>query len=178
VKYATLLLPVLLAAQGCAATPPAVPADGGAQRIVWTRGIELPAFRDQDGTCHTFSRDSESAMHTLGRQVKACFEGSLPVVPTKASVIGQVKVAWQKVPAARIDELFNAEAAQSALHAAGRRRTASVFSVRGFYTYRGDTCHVVVSDHVESIRTLGHEFKHCVDGDYHDERGIWKSHAG
>ena len=38
-----------------------------------------------------------------------------------------------------IDDLFSAEAAQSALHAAGRRKTASVFAVHGFYVYRGDT---------------------------------------
>lgn len=177
-KYATLLLPVLLAAQGCATTPPAVRADAEAQRITWTRGIELPAFRDQNGICHTFSRDNETAMHTLGQQVKACFEGALPVVPTRASVSGDVKVAWQKVSAERIDDLFSAQAAQSVLHAAGRRKTASVFSVHGFYAYRGDTCHVVVSDHAEHVRTLGHEFKHCLDGEFHDERGLWRSRAG
>ena len=176
-KYATLLLPVLLAAQGCATTAPAVHTEGETQRVVWTRGIELPPFRDQNGICHTFSRDNESAMHTLGQQVKACFEGTLPVVPTKASVTNPVKVTWQKVPAARIDELFNADAAKSVLHAAGRRKAASVFSVHGFYSYRGDTCQVVVSDHLEHVRTLGHEFKHCIDGEFHDERGIWKHRA-
>ena len=176
-KYATLLLLVLLGAQGCATTT-AVRDDAEVQRITWTRGVELPAFRDQNGICHTFSRDNETAMHTLGQQVKACFDGTLPVVPTKASVPAPVRVAWQKVPTAQIDDLFAAQAAQSVLHAAGRRKAASVFAVHGFYVYRGDTCHVVVSEHAEHVRTLGHEFKHCIDGEFHDERGLWKHRAG
>ena len=177
-KYATLVLLVLIAAQGCATAPSAVHADAQVESITWTRGVDLPAFRDQVGTCHTFSRDSEAAMRDLGVQVKACFEGTLPVVPTRAAGAQRVKVVWQKVTSARIDDMFNAEAAQSVLHAAGRRKAASVFSVHGFYVYRGDTCHVVVADHLEHARTLGHEFKHCVDGEFHDERGVWRQRTG
>jgi hypothetical protein len=79
----------------------------------------------------------------------------------------------QEVTAARIDELFAERTGQSVLHAAGRRK-ASVFAVRGFYVYRGDTCHVVVADHNDFLSTVGHEFKHCLDGEYHDERGLWR----
>ena len=177
-KYATLVLLVLIAAQGCATAPSAVGSGSEMQSITWTRGSELAAFRDPNGTCHTFSRDSEAAMHALGAQVKACFEGTLPVMPGNAAGGQRVKVVWQKVPSARIDDLFAADAARSALQAASRRKTASMFGVHGFYVYRGDTCHVVVSDHLEHVRTLGHEFKHCVDGEFHDERGVWRQRTG
>jgi hypothetical protein len=175
VKSAALIPLVLVAAQGCASAPHGVAAAGGMQHITWTRGLESEAFQDQHGVCHTFSRDSELAMRGLGSQVQACFERSLPVVTTNAPAPRGVKVAWEKVPAGEIDALFAETAQPSVLHAAGRTKASAMFAVRGFYVQRGDTCHVLVSDHADYLSTLGHEFKHCVDGDFHDARGVWRS---
>ena len=172
-KFVTLMLLVIVAAQGCATAPADVPPASGAQQVTWTRGLDRTAFVDERGVCHTFSRDAQDGMRALGSQVQACFEGSLPVAAALQTSARRVKIAFQKTSAARIDDLFAEHAAQSMLQAAGRRK-AAVFAVRGFYAYRGDTCHVVVSDHADYLTTLGHEFKHCLDGEYHDERGVWR----
>jgi hypothetical protein len=174
VKCITLLI-IVLGLQGCAAAPRAREAAGtlDVERIMWTRGSEASAFRDQFGVCHVFSEDRQAALRTVGTQVKACFERSLPLVAVDAPAERIVKMTWQRVPASRIDELFAQTADTGFLHAA-RRRKAALFSVNGFYEYHGDTCYVVVADHQEYLLTLGHEFKHCVDGDFHDDRGVWR----
>jgi len=48
-----------------------------------------------------------------------------------------------------------------------------LMSVRGFFKYHGNTCHVVVPDEPGYVGTLGHEFKHCVDGYFHDNSSEW-----
>jgi hypothetical protein len=167
---------VLSAMCGCAATPlshDSVALD--ARMVSWTRGADAQPFLDQHGVCHAFSHDHQGALRTLGTQVKACFEGTLPTVAVTAPSTNAVKVTWQQVPASRIDELFAETPDNRLLNAAGRRK-ASVFAVNGFYEVHGDTCYVVVADREDRVSTLGHEFKHCVDGDFHDERGVWRQH--
>ena len=174
-KYVTLLL-VLAVLHGCAAAPRATEAVASDVReIKWTKGIDAEPFRDEHGVCHTFSHDHRGALSTLGAQVKACFERTLPIVAVGSSAVRGVKVTWQKVAGSRIDELF-AASAQPAVFNAARRTRPAMFAVRGFYEYRGDTCNVVVSDHDDHASTLGHEFKHCVDGEFHDERGVWRQY--
>jgi hypothetical protein len=175
VKFVTLLL-LILAVQGCATLPHGVAPAGEARQITWTRGVESAPFEDQNGVCHTFSRDTPAALQALGSQVKACFERALPVMATASARERGVKVMWQRVAVARIDALFAESASQSVLHAAGGRKAATPFAVRGFYVQRDDACVVVVSDHAGYLVTLGHEFKHCIDGEYHDERGVWRQY--
>lgn len=167
---------VLALLQGCAGVPSASERAAApvVRAIAWTRGVDAEPFRDQHGVCHTFAHDRESAFRTLGAQVQACFDGRLPVVAVTAPAAGAVRMTWRKVPASHIDELFSQSADASFLNAAGRRR-AAVFSVNGFYEYNGDTCYVTVADRDGYAATLGHEFKHCVDGEFHDERGAWRA---
>ena len=114
-------------------------------------------------------------MRALGAQVKACFEGSLPQMLAEKPDAKSVKVVWNKIPRDRIDALYIETQVQSAfLATSGRRKVAApLLAVRGFFTYVADTCHVVVPDQSDYTGTLGHEFKHCVDGLFHNEHGEW-----
>jgi hypothetical protein len=176
VRYITALF-IALALQGCAGTPHA-PEAGHAhdvRTIAWTRGVESAPYLDASGVCHTFSRDDAPALHALGAQVQACFDGSLPLAAGgDARAPAAVRVVREIVRPEDIDALFSRTADRSVLHAAGRRRHAALFSVRGFYEYRGDTCRIVVAARADIASTVGHEFKHCVDGEFHDERGVWR----
>lgn len=172
-KYVTLLL-VLAALGGCSVAPRAPDsAAPDVREIKWTKGIDAAPFRDQHGVCHTFSQDHQGALSMLGEQLKACFERTLPTVAVPSPAGRGVKVSRQTVSGAHIDELFAASIPPTFLNAARRTRPA-IFAVRGFYEHRGDTCHVVVADHADNASTFGHEFKHCVDGEFHDERGRWR----
>ena len=176
----TMLVATAVAcAAGCGTLPAANALDSAnVRKITWTRDFEGAAFRDQFGVCHTFSRDNEAALRALGSQVEACFEGSLPEVVVNAPALRSTRVLWTKAPAARVNDLYAEQAAQSVAALGARRKPAILFAVRGFYTFDSDTCHVIVSDHPDYARTLGHEFKHCVDGHFHDERGRWTRTTG
>ena len=163
--------------QGCSAVPHAAePESRDVQKIAWTKGHDAAAFRDQHGVCHMFSRDTKAALAGLGEQVKACFEGSLPQVRVDKPEAKSVKVAWNKMPGDRINHAYAQTMAESALimaTSARRRSAAPQASVRGFFTHIAGVCHVVVPDQPGYAGTLGHEFKHCVDGLFHDEQGRW-----
>jgi hypothetical protein len=122
-----------------------------------------------------FSRDTKAALNGLGEQVKACFDGSLPHALTDKAEAKSVKVAWNKAPRDRLNDLYAQTMLHSAIIATSARRKspAPQSAVRGFYTQVADTCHVTVPDQPGYEGTLGHEFKHCVDGLFHDEHGVW-----
>ena len=74
-----LIAAVVALAQGCSTLPRALEANANdVQKIVWNKAADASAFRDQNGVCHTFARDTKAALHDLGQQVKACFNGTLP----------------------------------------------------------------------------------------------------
>lgn len=143
--------------------------------IAWTRGVEAPAFRDPGGVCRVFTHDTPEAMRALGAQVKACFDGTLPENDARAAA-SAVLVAWHRPSVMRVNELFVQTAAQT-LQASASGAGPLLRMVSGFYLQRGGRCHVVVSDRREYLPTLGHEFKHCIDGDFHDAQGRWRTLA-
>ena len=171
-----LIAAVIALAQGCSTLPRALEANAGdVQKIIWTKAAEASAFRDQNGVCHTFARDSKAALHDLGQQVKACFNGTLPEKLVTATEAKSVKVVWNKVPRAQMAGVYAEATGQGSIKGKGGgwKSAHRLFAVRGFFIYNADTCHVVVSDQPEYIGTLGHEFKHCVDGYFHDNMGEW-----
>lgn len=148
---------------------------GDVHKIAWTKGAEGKAFRDEHGICHTFSRDTKASLQDLGEQVKACFNGSLPEKLVKAPPVKSVKTAWNKVPRAQMATIYAQATNQGTIKGKGGgwMRTDRLFAIRGFFMYHADTCHVVVPDQPDYVSTLGHEFKHCVDGYFHDNQGEW-----
>ena len=145
------------------------------QQITWTKGSEVAAFRDQNGVCHTYSKDTRAGLPKLGEQVKACFSGSLPQKSVVATGAKSVSVAWNKVPRAEMAGVYSEVTGQGTIKGkrAGWRSADRLFAVRGFFKYHDNTCHVVVPDQPDYIGTLGHEFKHCIDGYFHDNAGEW-----
>jgi hypothetical protein len=171
-----LVAAIVALAQGCTTIPRALEADAGnVQRIVWTKSTDASAFRDQNGVCHTFARDTKIALQRLGDQVRACFDRTLPQKPVSASDEKSVKVVWNKVPRAQMAGVYAEATGRGAFKGKGGgwKSADRLFAVRGFFIYNGDTCHVVVADQAEYTGTLGHEFKHCVDGYFHDNVGEW-----
>jgi hypothetical protein len=170
-----LFTALLACAQTCVASPPA-PSGADIQRIAWNRNTAGVAFRDEHGVCHAFARDTRAGLRALGDQVKACFERSLPERRVEKPEASSVKVVWNRASPDRVNDLYAQSAERkNALHmTSARRRIATpLMSVRGFFTQAGDTCQVVVPDLPDYVGTLGHEFKHCVDGLFHDQHGEW-----
>jgi hypothetical protein len=164
----------------CTTLPPSMEVGaGGIQKITWSKGAETEAFRDPSGVCHTFARDTRAALQTLGNQVKACFEGALPEKAATSIPGKAVNVAWNRVPRERVAGVFAQATGQGTVAGRGGRwRSADrLFAIRGFFIYDADTCHVVVPDQPDYVGTLGHEFKHCVDGFFHDGHGDWLAHG-
>lgn len=171
-----LIAAVVALAQGCTTLPRALEAGSGdVQKIVWTKSADAPAFRDQNGVCHTFARDSKAALTTLGDQVRACFDGTLPAKTVTQYDAKSVKVVWNKVPRAQMAGVYAEATGQGSIKGKGGgwKSADRLFAVRGFFIYNADTCHVVVADSAEYTGTLGHEFKHCVDGYFHNNMGEW-----
>jgi hypothetical protein len=167
---------LLACAQVCAAFPRAESEGRDVHKIAWNKHVEGEAFRDEHGVCHAFARDTRAGLQTLGDQVKACFERALPERRVETPEAKSVKVAWNRAAPGRLDQLYaeSAERKNALYMTSARRRTAPpLLSVRGFFTQAGDTCHVVVPDLPDYVRTLGHESKHCVDGLFHDHHGEW-----
>jgi hypothetical protein len=171
-----LVTAVVALAQGCSTLPPALEANAGdVQKITWTKGSEADAFRDQLGVCHTFARDTKAALRGLGEQLKACFNGTLPEKLVHATEAKTVKVVWNKVPRAQMAGVYAEATGQGSIKGKGGgwKSADRLFAVRGFFINQGDQCHVVVADQPEYTSTLGHEFKHCTDGYFHDNLGEW-----
>jgi hypothetical protein len=173
-----LIAAVVALAQGCSTLPHALEAGAGAgnvQKIVWTKAADASAFRDQNGVCHTFARDNKTALKDLGDQVRACFDGTLPQKPVTVSDAKSVKVVWNKVPRAQMAGVYAEATGQGSIKGKGGgwKSADRLFAVRGFFVYNADTCHVVVADQPEYTGTLGHEFKHCIDGYFHNNKGEW-----
>lgn len=167
---------VVALAQGCSTLPRALEAgSGNVQKIAWTKGADASAFRDQNGVCHTFARDAKVALKDLGDQVRACFDGTLPEKVVSAPSVKPVKVVWNKVPRAQMAGVYAEATGQGSIKGKGGgwKSADRLFAVRGFFMYVADTCHVVVDDKAEYTGTLGHEFKHCVDGYFHNHMGEW-----
>jgi hypothetical protein len=166
--------------QGCSTLPQSMHAnENDTQRIVWAKGSDAQAFRDQHGVCHMFARDTKAAFQVLGEQVKACFNGSLPEKSESMPLPARsVKVAWNKVSRAQMPGVYADATGQGTVKGKGGgwRSADRLFAVRGFFMQAGDTCHVVVPDQADYVSTLGHEFKHCVDGYFHDNLGQWHEH--
>ena len=164
---------LVLALCGCAGAP-GMYVDESIRQIAWTRTRDAVPFRDGRGVCHVFSADTPEAMEDLGAQVKACFDRTLPASLAPVQEARSIKVAWQLVSVALIDALFALETAQGTPQAMASAKTAPMFSVRGFYSTDRNVCRIIVSDRPDYLRTVGHEFKHCADGRFHDERGVWR----
>ena len=172
----SMLAAVIACASGCSSLPKSMEvSDSGVQKITWTKGSEATAFRDQNGVCHTYSIDVKATLEKLGEQVKACFNGSLPMKPAAITGVSSVNVAWNKVPRARIAGVYAEATGQGTIKGKGGGWGSAhkLFYVRGFFQYHGNTCHVVVPDGDDYVETLGHEFKHCIDGYFHDNGGEW-----
>jgi hypothetical protein len=145
------------------------------KKIAWTKGSDAKAFRDEHGVCHMFSHDTRASLHELGEQVKACFNGSLQQKLLDRPQVKSVTTAWNRVPRAQMAGVYAQATGQGKIKGKGGgwKSADRLFAVRGFFMYRADTCHVVVPDQPDYISTLGHEFKHCVDGYFHDHHGEW-----
>jgi hypothetical protein len=176
-----ILTAVLVACSaGCSTLPQSMSVNQGeVKKIAWTKGTEAEAFRDQNGVCHTFSRDLKASLQALGNQVKACFSGALPEKLTNATQVKSVNVVWNKVPRANVAGVYAEATGLGTVKGKGGGWTSAdrLFAVRGFFMYDGSTCHVVVPDQSDYVSTLGHEFKHCVDGYFHDNQGGWHDSA-
>lgn len=168
----------LVAAPGCATLPEPAPsgASPGERTIAWIKEAPGAPFRDQHDVCHVYARDDRTALNALGAQIKACFERTLPRRQVEPTEVKSVRVAWKKLPPERVREAYTAtvERAGALLATNAMRGTKPpLVTVRGFYTHVGAVCHVVVPDRAGYAGTLGHEFKHCLDGDFHDHYGNW-----
>ena len=81
-------------------------------------------------------------------------------VATKSASDPQTIVVWHKYNS----EQINAAASEFI----GHNQNASG-NLRGFYRMEKNVCHIYTSDTPEDLIVLGHEFKHCVDGKWHDD---------
>lgn len=163
-----VLLLALVFFAGCGSLPKWV--NEGVNETVWIswhKNQEGVAFVS-DGACHVFSADSENGFYTLGPQIRACFDRTLPKGQPKSEGSKKIQVVWNRVSEKEIVrrhvEIYGL---------GGKNYARNLFYTTGFYFYAGGICHIVVPVDRSYEKTLGHEFKHCVDGRFHDRNHKW-----
>jgi hypothetical protein len=127
--------------------------------IAWARRGGPPP-RVVDGVCIVHMADQqESDLLDAERQVEACVAtGGLRL--DRPTPPGAVRLRWYRFP-----DVEATSRAYSELYTGLSRRVA------GFYYHGpGEPCHVATA---RTRRALGHELKHCFDGQFHRSDGSW-----
>lgn len=141
-----------LIGSGVQAAPDWTAAPTATLQVRWVRVNEIPQFEVRDGVCviymPDFRYDSPPAADDLLRGCIATGKAS-----AKGVIPGTVQMHWHEVSTmAQVVE-----------------RSTQIFGLRkrwfdGFYFKRGDICHIVTGPRGPAV---GHELKHCFDGDFH-----------
>lgn len=122
--------------------------------VKWTRAWS-PIAEVHDGFCHLFYTDNrEDEMNIADSEVRQC---SLKADQARASTDASTK----RIRFVMVESNMAVGEEYSRVY-----NVKDVFEGRaaGFYRIEGDTCVVVAS---KRSFALGHEIKHCFDGDFH-----------
>lgn len=112
----------------------------------------------RDGVCVLYMADTERGLEHAEDQIQHCAtQGARPV---RGAPAGTVLLYWHPVD----DEYAVANLYEDVYASTAGAR------IVGFYLHRGGTepCHVVTTPRHFA---LGHEIKHCFDGEFHPRRG-------
>lgn len=131
--------------------------------VRWVR--ERGEAQVQNGVCVLhLADDVERSLNQAEEQVAACVKTGALLLPEKPPA-GAVRLHWHQQPSVdavtlRWRQLFQ----------------VGSFPLAGFYYHpnASGACHVVTSTAHEA---LGHEIKHCFDGEFHASGNRWLAHS-
>jgi hypothetical protein len=149
--------------------------------IKWVRA-DSPVAEFRDGTCYVYvseNFDDERSLYPMGERLEQCIAKGARVVNDKP-IAGARRVSvyipqGDVLEVTRIIESIYGHSGGMMISAKGRVVfVAARLTVAGGVYFDPDaasngTCRVVVHSHYQ----VGHEVKHCFDGQFHDNRWNW-----
>lgn len=96
--------------------------------------------------------------------IASLVSGCAIVAPAPNGAPKTVAVRWHKAKSQR--EVYDICSARYNLLKSG-----AAFDVTGCFWHGDGACNVVSIDSLEKLSTLGHEVKHCFDGEWHNFKG-------